>query len=145
MLLTFKPASVCLIMKYVHNGIPTSHRMHATIRKSCIFGCSGGLDVVSHYNSCPVWHTVFSAIESFYPEFIPTTYASVMCRLGIPFDLNPLCCPIHLFSVGLFTYLYQACMHNDHIPNTSELYNRCCFALRKYTPCLPKGHRSLVL
>ena len=51
------------IFKTWANAWTTSSRMHEHVRLSCVFGCRGASDELSHYLACPRFHRLF------YPRF----------------------------------------------------------------------------
>ena len=69
-------------LKTIANGWTTTHRMHEPIKWSCIFGCTDGLDELSHYLSCPILLSVVR--HCFSTPFGPTILHRLCIRSPSP-------------------------------------------------------------
>lgn len=95
-----RPNHALTILRCILNGWPTSARMGAEVRRSCVFGCAGEDDTLRHYLQCVVLWTHVAAVTG-----APATLRAA-ARLGLAEAYAPCeAIPPLLLAAGVFTTL----------------------------------------
>ncbi len=109
---TSSPAWSTAILKTWANAWTTSVRLHLDPRRSCLFGCAGADDDLSHYVTCPrMWDMLFAAELPRPPEALRDGRAAGMAP-SVPLRML-LMFPLHVRAVCLVTAFlaYNAIRH----------------------------------
>ena len=91
---TLNPSAMARVLKTWTNGWITSHRMHEDHERSCLLGCHGKMDDLSHYMQCPYIYAIMNFL-------IPEVSSDPLLRLGLcnpsPTKLKIVCCMFSAF------------------------------------------------